>query len=318
MTDAGSTRQQRTQDRNAYRSRRVQLIALAVAAVLVVTTAVIAFVRNSNDAAAGGAELDHPAQLTAYLAAVTTPVSAVTSYDYRRLDDSFAAGLAVSTGSYQRAYRSSFAALRSGATNDQVTQTFEQLRAGVGTISDGGKQAQVLVFGTEARTSTGGSSSEDVTLRVTLVRRGNTYLISDLAEDASAGLPPANDGLRAAAEAGRSEVININSYRRAHFDADLAVALDGAAGTLRGQLRAQAGSTRAALTKGGYDLSGAVTAVAVERVTTKEVTLLMAATGIRIASDGSRSSIGSVRFEVVVDLIGGTWQTTQVTPVRGS
>jgi hypothetical protein len=302
------------------RLRLIRLIGLAVAVAAITAAAILTFIRSGSTPATdrGAAKLADPAAVTAYLGAAAPAVATVTSYDYRHLNDALTAGLALTTGNFRTAYRAGFAALRATAVADHTVQSFEQIAIGVGDVSHRGAQAHVLVFGTERRTGTSGSSAQDITLRATLVHRGDTYLVSDLTENENAGLPPGSEGLRAAAEAGRSEVVAVNSYRRAHFDADLATALAGAGGTLRDQLRAGAPATKAALTKGGFDLSGAVSAVAVVTVAPNEVVLMMAATGIKIASDGTRSGLNAVRFEVTVDRTQGTWLTTQLMPVRGS
>lgn len=299
----------------------MQIAALGVAAVAVI--AVVFFLRDDGTApaktsAGGVARIEQPDRATAYLAASVPNIAAVTSYDYRRLDDALSAGLSVTTGAYQRSYRQALTGqLRSTALKEHVVQTFEQLRIGIGAIADRGATATVLVFGTERRTSTAGSSAEDVTLSATIAHRGSRYLISDLVQDANAGLPPGSPGLRAAAEAGRSEVINVNSYRRSNFDADYRRALAGAGGPLRTRLQASAAGTKAALRTGNYDLSGAVTSIAVESAAPTSVVLLIAATGLRVAPDGTRTSVSDVRFEVTVHLTSGTWLTMQVTPVRG-
>ena len=95
-------------------------------------------------------------------------------------------------------------------------------------------------------------------------RSATRFLISTLDEDANAGLPPGTAGLRRAAEAGAGEIVDLLTFRRARFAADQQARARRGDRGCAADLARRLAATRAAMDKGGYDLSGAVTAVAVE------------------------------------------------------
>jgi hypothetical protein len=274
--------------------------------------------RTSSAPAVPGASLADPAAATAFLAGAASDVAAVTSYDYRALDDALNAGLAVTTGSYRSAFRAALTGqLADTARRTHAVHTFQTLALGIGEMST--HTAQVLVFGEQTVTdrNTGPSGvSTPVTLRATMVRTGDRYLISDLVEGANAGLPPGGPDLPVAAEAGRVEVINLLSYQRDDFDADLQRALSGATGALRTEIQANAPDTRTAMVRGQYDLSATVTAVAVERANRDTLTMLVAAAASRLV-DGRAPDVTDMRYEVTVVRAGAGWAASQVATVGG-
>jgi hypothetical protein len=310
------------------RGRRLFVGSLAVAVIGVVAAIVLLVVwpgggsgpasssAQAGSSAASAAKLDNSSTVSGYLSATSADVQTVTTFDYRRLADALNAGLAVTTGAYRTAFRAALTG--TGAQNrisGHVVQSFEPLRSGLGAVTDGGKRAKVLVFGVQHNASTSGTTTALTTLTATVRRQGNRYLISALDEDANAGVPPGSNGLRAAAEAARSEVTNALSFRRASFDADERRALTGATGELRAQLGLHASATRASMVKGGYDLSGAVTALAVETVTPSRVTMLVAASGLRVGAGNSQTLVLDARYEVVVVRNGSAWLVTSIGPV---
>jgi hypothetical protein len=68
----------------------------------------------------------------------------------------------------------------------------------------------------------------------------------------------------AAVEAAGTEMSNLLSFRRAHFDADFQRALSGATGALKSDVNAKKAVTLATMTKGKFDLIGKVTHKALE------------------------------------------------------
>jgi hypothetical protein len=268
-----------------------------------------------------GAALAQPDVATSFIAGAASDIAAVTSYDYRSLDDALQAGSAVTTGAYRRAYRAALTGtLAETALRDHVVHTFETLELGVGTMNPAGTEAKILVFGRERVTdasTTGDSQVTPVTLCATVQRTGNRYLVSDLVQNASAGLPPGGRDLPVAAEAGRSEVVNLLSYRRADFDADVARAVAGATSPLREQIQGNASETGAAMRKGTYDLSGTVTAVAVERASGDSVVMLVAAQSTRVVDGAPAASTTSVRYVVTVARTDVGWAVSQVRSVDG-
>lgn len=262
-----------------------------------------------------GAWLAHPALASAFLAAATSDVAAVTSYDYRNLDSALSAGVAVTTGSYQVSFRAALTgALGATARAEHAVHTFTSSAMGVGEMSADGTEAKILVFGVQQVTdsTTPQPASTPVTLCATMVRSGNRYLISDLVQDADAGLPPGSPGLAAAAEAARSEVVDVLSYRRSHFEDDLVRAVRGAASPLRDQVEQGGPALRTAMTKGHYDLSGDVTSIAVERANGASATLLIAADADRLPDGGGTDTVTQQRYEVSVIESSGVWSVNQI------
>jgi hypothetical protein len=273
-------------------------------------------------ATARGANLADPAVVSAFLGGAASDIAAVTSYDYRNLDDALSVGLAVTTGNYRAAYRAALTGdLASTALAQHVVHTFDLVDLGIGAITANGSQAKVLVFGRQSVVddSTGTQPLvTPVTLCATIHRSGDRFLISDLVEGASAGLPPGGPDLRVAAEVGRSEVVNLLSYRRADFDLDLQRALAGATVPLSDDIQSNAASTRAAMISGHYDLSATVTAIAVKSTSAGSVTLLVAADANRVPDGAVQPVLTHPRYEVTVTRTLQGWAASAVTPVDGS
>jgi hypothetical protein len=271
---------------------------------------------------ATGANLADPELVNEFLSGATSDIAAVTTYDYRDLEDALNAGLAVTTGSYRTAYRQALTgALRETALQEHVIHTFELTDIGIGEMNARGTVAKVLVFGQQLVTDdqTGGRPQlSPITLCATIRRDGDLFRISDLVEGASAGLPPGGPDLPVAAEAGRSEVANLLSYRRADFQADLERALAGATGGLTTEIERNAAATRAAMRAGGYDLRGTVTAVAVLSAGTDSVTLLVGAASSRLADGAAAPVVTYPRYEVTVVRTSTGWATSDVSPVDGT
>jgi hypothetical protein len=268
-----------------------------------------------------GARLADPDEAIGFIAGATSDVVAVTTYDYRSLDDALNAGLAVTTGAYRTAYRQALTGpLAATAKKDHVIHSFELLKVGIGEINAAGTEAKVLVFGTQqaiddATGNTGASSP--VTLCATMQRLGNRYLISDLVADADAGLPPGGPQLIVAAQAARTEVMNVLSYRRAQFDADQQRAQGGATSPLSEQIERDAAATQAAMIKGKYDLNGTLSAVAVESAADASATLLLAGNSNKLSDAGVVIGTSPVRYEVTVNQSGGRWVASHMTAVSG-
>lgn len=68
----------------------------------------------------------------------------------------------------------------------------------------------------------------------------------------------------AAVNAAATEMVNLVSFRRAHFEADFQRALNGATGALKSDLSAKKTKTLQTMTKGKFDLTGRVTHKALE------------------------------------------------------
>jgi hypothetical protein len=271
--------------------------------------------------AATGANLQFPSAATAFLGSAASDLAAVTTYDYRNLDDALNAGLAVTTGKYREQYQLALTGdLARTATAEHVVHTFEVLDVGIGAMAANGAQAKVLVFGRERVTDdTTGPDGRvtPITLTATIKRIGNRYLVSDLAQSVDPGLPPGGPDLAVAVGAARTEVVNTLSYRRSDFPGDLQRALDGATSPLRDQLQADAPDVRAAMTDGKYDTAGTVTATAVVRADADTVTMLIAADETRTADDASEPTVVSHRYEVTVTRTETGWLASRISSADG-
>lgn len=315
--------------------RRRVVLAGRVLAVICVAAGVAVFVTaraaSSSQAvprastSASAAQVDDRALLTdpdlaqSYVAAALSEIVIVSESDYRTLDDALAAGLSVTTGAYEARYRAALtgASAQQRIANHTIT-SIDVLQAGIGQITDGGNQAKVLVFGRLHQTGddvASGAEDTPVTLCLTLVRRGQQTLISDLSQGANAGLPPGTQGVQAAAEAARAEVVNTLSYSRADFAADLARAQAGATGALKTQLSDAAAALQASLTKGNYDLAGTVTSVAMQQVAGDTAAVLVSAEAERVSGGGQPQSSAVERYVVNVERASGAWLVSSIDPV---
>jgi hypothetical protein len=318
--------------RRRTRSRRA-FLAAAIAAAVAAGVATLVVVRAGGGSAAptpapstpasagSGAQLAQPDAATAYLAGAVSDIAAVTSYDYRTLDEALSNGLAVTTGAYRDAYRIAMTGeLATSARRNHTVQTFDVLRVGIGSMTADGNEAKVLVFGEEhvtGDTAPATPGAVPVTLCATIRRDGSSYLIGDLVEGANAGLPQGSTEPAVAAESGRQEVVNLLSYRRSDFALDYARALAGATGALQREIVLDGPRTKSSITQGRYDLRGTVTAVAVERAAGDRVTLLVAATGTRVDDDGHERPATDARYEVTVEKVSDAWLAGAITPVAG-
>lgn len=291
---APPTRSSRLARRRAERRARrhllrVGLFGLCVAGLVAALVLLLLDGAGSGSAPAGGstgtrtgstvdAELGDPDLADAYIAAATSDLAAVTSYDYRHLDDALSAGLSVTTGAYRTAYRTALTGdLAAAARRNHTVQNFDLLRAGVGYLAADGSSGVVLAFGTETVIEGDRTSTSALTLTATLQRQGSTFLISRLEVGTNPGLPPGTQAMLTAAEAGRERVLTL--------------------------LGAQPG------------VQAAVSAIAVERADGDTVVLLVAGTATETGSGGTPTVVTDGRYEVTVVRQGGRWTATDVTSI---
>ncbi len=263
--------------------------------------------------------LTDPSAAQAYIAAASSEVVIVSESDYRNLDAALESGLSVTTGAFQTRFRDALTGANAQARRANHGSTnIDVLQVGIGQVSSDGNQAKVLIFARLRQTGDDvdtGSANTLVTLTPTLVRKGDQFLISDLEQGVNAGVPPGTTGLRAAAEAARSEVVNTLTYSRADFAADLARVQQGATAALGKQLSGNAAALKSMLSKGNYDLSGAVTSIAAQGTGGNTASFLVAATGSRLPTKGAPTVVTNGRYLVSVQLVAGSWLATAVTPV---
>ena len=122
---------------------------------------------------------------TQVLAAAKTCIAATTSYDYRKLKDSEAAGVTCSTGAFATQYKQAMETVVAKlAPQSQTVQTFQIAHAGIESVSDDGKQWVVLLYGQQSVTNktTGATKPrlDILSARATMVKVGGSWKVSKL------------------------------------------------------------------------------------------------------------------------------------------
>ncbi len=118
-----------------------------------------------------------------------------------------------------------------------------------------------------------------------------------------------------AVDAAAKQVVNILSYSRKSFDADYARTLAGATGALRADLAKQKATLKSQMTKGKYDLQGAVTGSAFEQVSDKTSLVLVSAQGYKLPSGKQRTLASTARFEITMKSVKGKWLASDLSSV---
>jgi Mce-associated membrane protein len=118
-----------------------------------------------------------------------------------------------------------------------------------------------------------------------------------------------------AMDAASKQVLNILTYSRKTFDSDYARTLAGATGALRADLAKQKASLSAQMTKGKFDLQGAVTSSAFEEVSDKSSLILISAQGYKVPVGGQRTLASTARFQVTMTSVGGKWLASDLQSV---
>jgi hypothetical protein len=266
------------------------------------------------------AQFSDAASAGAVLAAAKTAVQTVDSYDYRHLAAAKAAGDRVATGAFLQRYDQSLSGAAAAAARSSKT-VLQATVEKVGICSLSATQATVLTLGRLQSSDAAhpGGTTTPVTLGVTLRNEGGTWRIGEMADLGSTGsvpaTPPGTIGLTAAVTAGARETVDLLSYTRNDFTADVARALAGLTGPLRTSQRAQANALLSAMTAGGFDYAGVVRAVGVESASGTSVLMLVCATGYRLGDSGKSLDSGPVRYEVGVSYTGGRWLVDEFVPL---
>ena len=113
-----------------------------------------------------------------------------------------------------------------------------------------------------------------------------------------------------------TEIVNLQSYRRASFDADYQRALDGTTGALHSDIAAKKQDTKDALTKGKFDTSAKLVSKALgDTVNSGKDHCYV----VLVVVSGYRSNLPSVPVQstlaVTVLNIGGKWLASDVQSV---
>ncbi|WP_338184649.1 hypothetical protein [Jatrophihabitans sp.] len=262
----------------------------------------------------GPAEFSSPTVVAAVLTAAKAGIVAVDSYDYRDLDAAIQRGLAVTTGDFEGSYRAAMTGgVAASAPVSHTVQTCSVQKIGITAVSADSTRASVLVFGELSTTdaSTGSTPRRTaITLGVTLQHVSGSWLISavsDFSTAAGKSQPPGTAALYDATLAGAQEVVDLLSFRRAHYDDDFSRALGGLTGPLLSEQQAQKTAILAAMTAANADYTGSVRCIGVVAAAGDSVTMLVAASSYQVAEDGTRTLQTLPRLELVVVRVGGAW-----------
>jgi Mce-associated membrane protein len=132
----------------------------------------------------GAAQVDVAKQRDQVLAAAKTCMATMNSYDYRKLDQAEAQGLACTTGALTGQYRQAMEKLiKPQAAKVQFTQTAQVNNAGIEQISQNGRQWTVLIFGqlstTNSQTGTSTPKLSVFSARVSMQQVDGRWLVAN-------------------------------------------------------------------------------------------------------------------------------------------
>jgi len=129
----------------------------------------------------------------------------------------------------------------------------------------------------------------------------------------------ANPGLngheQAAVDAASREMINLQSFRLAHFDADFARASSGLTGGLLSALNGKKASLKDGLEKSKQDTTAAVTQAGFKQQSGQDAVVLMTMNNYRVDAKGKKTLFNTGRFEVTVSDVKGQWLASNLTSV---
>lgn len=120
---------------------------------------------------------------------------------------------------------------------------------------------------------------------------------------------------QAAVDAASREMINLQSFRLAHFDADFSRASGGLTGDLLKAFTPKKAALRQGLATSKQDTAASVTQAAFEQSKGNEAVVLMTMNNYRVNSKGKQTLFNSGRFEVTVTKVGSRWLASNLTSV---
>jgi hypothetical protein len=120
----------------------------------------------------------------------------------------------------------------------------------------------------------------------------------------AAGLSSAE---QAAVDAARQQTINLQTYRRASFDADFAAALAGLTPAKATQWQANKATLKTKLTQLKQDASATVSGAGLVSFDGKSAVVVVASDTLRIDATGKSSTAAQNRSQVTMKLINGKW-----------
>jgi hypothetical protein len=138
------------------------------------------------------------------------------------------------------------------------------------------------------------------------------WLLVQRSHHVTAGL---NSREQAAVDAATREMVNVQSYRLAHFDADFARATSGLTGGLLKELSTKKAALRTSLNRTKLDTSATVTQAAFMEARGANAVVLLTMKNYRIDKSGKQTQFSTGRFQVTVSQVGGKWLASDLTSV---
>lgn len=120
---------------------------------------------------------------------------------------------------------------------------------------------------------------------------------------------------QAAVDAATREMIDVQSFRLADFDADFARATSGLTGGLLKELTSKKASLLDGLKKSKLDTTAAVTEAAFEESKGSDAVVLLTMNNYRVDKTGKKTLFGSGRFEVTVSKVNNAWLASDLTSI---
>ncbi|MGI8537484.1 MAG: hypothetical protein ACR2K2_13575 [Mycobacteriales bacterium] len=148
------------------------LVSIPLAVAVVALAVVVGALRIGPTA---GTVVEAEPQRRAALEAARERTVALTSYDYRRLDQDFAAVLATATGQFAEDYRNTSAELRPDLLADQAVATTTVVAAGLESFAP--DRAVAVIAVNQVITVRDAPRPEGNRIRMTLVRPADTWLV---------------------------------------------------------------------------------------------------------------------------------------------
>ncbi len=120
---------------------------------------------------------------------------------------------------------------------------------------------------------------------------------------------------QAAVDAAAREMVNVQSFRLAQFDADFARAIGGLTGGPLEELTAKKAALRSGLQKTKLDTSATATQAALKEADGAKAVVLLTTKSYRVDKAGKRAPFATGRFEVTMSEVGGKWLVSDLTSV---
>ena len=127
--------------------------------------------------------------------------------------------------------------------------------------------------------------------------------------------PGLNGKEQAAVDAATREMIALQSFRVAHFDADFQRAQSGLTGGLLKELTGKKTSLQTSLAKSKLDTLATVTQAALQQANGASASVLLTMNNYRVDAKGKQTLFGTGRFAVTVTDVGGKWLASDLTSV---